>query len=154
MKMRLWCLLGVRHSLPGVLQQGSRKGRREEPSDGHLAPRLKNIGDLQTPITTKSPDAQGYFNQGRTLRVCLQTTRRLCGLSKKWRRLDPDCAMAYWESFWRSRRISMIQPSCPTVNSRASMRWAESSKRRAQASPREQALIRCAGGPVLQCERE
>ena len=65
----------------------------EKTTDGHLAPRLKNIGNLQSPITTKSPEAQAYFNQGLTLVYAFNHAEALRSF-KEAARLDPDCPMA------------------------------------------------------------
>ena len=67
----------------------------EKTTDGHLAPRLKNIGNLPAPITTKSPEAQAYFNQALTLVYAFNHAEALRSF-KEAARLDPNCPMAYW----------------------------------------------------------
>jgi len=93
------CIYGT---LLTLLLVSSCAKKAEEPAradsktnDGHLAPKLKNIGDLKAPITTKSADAQEYFNQGLTLVYGFNHAEALRSF-KEVARLDPECAMAYW----------------------------------------------------------
>jgi peroxiredoxin/tetratricopeptide (TPR) repeat protein len=56
---------------------------------------IRGIGDTPFPITTKSPEAQKWFNQGNALlhSFWFEEAER----SFRWcLKLDPDCAMAYW----------------------------------------------------------
>jgi len=56
---------------------------------------IKGIGDTPFPITTKSPEAQVWFNQGNALlhSFWFEEAER----SFRWcLKLDKDCAMAYW----------------------------------------------------------
>ena len=109
-------------------------------SDGRLAPRLKNIGDLQAPISTKSKDAQAYFNQGLTLVYGFNHAEALRSF-KEVARLDPDCAMAYWgQALALAPNIN--DPAIgPDREQQGFDAMTESTKRKAQSSPREQALI-------------
>jgi tetratricopeptide (TPR) repeat protein len=62
---------------------------------GQLAPRLQNLGDHKFPVTTSSPRAQLFINQGMMLTYGFnhaEATRSF----REAARLDPDCAMAYW----------------------------------------------------------
>jgi tetratricopeptide (TPR) repeat protein len=59
------------------------------------APLFDGMGDHHHPITTKSPDAQKYFDQGLTIDFAFnhaESTRSF----RAAQRLDPDCAMCYW----------------------------------------------------------
>ncbi len=59
------------------------------------APLLKGIGNLQYPVTTGSPLAQQYFNQGLSLMYGFNHGEA----ARSFRtaiRLDSTCAMAYW----------------------------------------------------------
>ncbi|GAA0880371.1 hypothetical protein GCM10009119_33410 [Algoriphagus jejuensis] len=59
------------------------------------APLLKNIGEYQVNVTTKSPDAQTFFNQG----VIMANNFNHAEAERSFReavRLDPDFAMGYW----------------------------------------------------------
>jgi len=74
----------------------------EKPADyakpapsGAVAPRLKNVGVHKFPVTTKSPRAQLFINQGLNLIYGfnhLEAGRAFAEAA----RLDPNCAMAYW----------------------------------------------------------
>lgn len=117
--------------------------RAAEPSPGHSAngeafdegPRqaavlIEGCGKVNFPVTTKSVEAQKFFNQG---------VGQIHGFwyfeaERSFRQvamLDPDCAMAYW--------------GCAMANvnneKRASGFIAEATKRKAKASKREQAWI-------------
>jgi hypothetical protein len=63
--------------------------------DGRLAPRLKNLGNLQMPVTAASGDAQAFFDQGLTLVYAFNHAEALRSFQEA-ARLDPECAMAYW----------------------------------------------------------
>ncbi|MBS0210390.1 MAG: redoxin domain-containing protein [Planctomycetes bacterium] len=93
----------------------------------HLIP---GCGNVSIQVTTKSPEAQQFFNQGlgqlhgfwyfeaeRSFRQAAQ--------------LDPDCAMAYW-----GMALANINNA-----KRARQFIEQATKRRAKASPREQAWI-------------
>jgi tetratricopeptide (TPR) repeat protein len=116
----------------------------EKTSDGRLAPRLKNLGDLNAPITTKSPEAQGYFNQGLTLVYAFNHAEALRSF-KEAARLDPDCAMAYWGQALALAPNTNDPAIGPDREQQGFDAMAESTKRRSQASPREQALIDALG---------
>jgi hypothetical protein len=58
-------------------------------------PLFKDLGTLRHPITTTSPQAQQYFDQGLRLIYAFnhdEATRSF----RQAARLDPSCAMAYW----------------------------------------------------------
>lgn len=59
------------------------------------APLLKNIGEYQVEITTTSPHAQTFFNQG----IIMANNFNHAEAERSFReavRLDPDFAMGYW----------------------------------------------------------
>jgi tetratricopeptide (TPR) repeat protein len=59
------------------------------------APLLKNIGEYQVQVTTKSPYAQTFFNQG----IIMANNFNHAEAERSFReavRLDPDFAMGYW----------------------------------------------------------
>jgi tetratricopeptide (TPR) repeat protein len=111
---------------------------------------LKNIGDLHHTVSTKSADAQKYFNQGLTLVYGFNHSEAIRSF-KEAARLDPDLAMAYW-----GQALALA----PNINDSAigadreeqgHAAMAEALKRRSNASQAEQALIdalaaRFAGG--------
>ena len=62
---------------------------------GAMAPHLQNLGDHVFPVTTKSPQAQLFINQGVNLAYGFNHAE--AGRSfREAARLDPECAMAYW----------------------------------------------------------
>jgi tetratricopeptide (TPR) repeat protein len=56
---------------------------------------LEGIGTAHLEITTKSPQAQQYFDQGLRLTYAFNHQEALRSF-KEAARLDPECAMAYW----------------------------------------------------------
>ena len=112
----------------------------EKTTDGHLAPRLKNLGNLNAPITTKSQEAQAYFNQGLTLVYAFNHAEALRSF-KEAARLDPDCSMAYWgQALALAPNIN--DPAIgPDREQQGYDAMSESVKRQSQASARERALI-------------
>lgn len=108
--------------------------------DGRLSPLLSNLGNLNAPVTTNSPDAQKYFNQGLTLVYAFNHAEALRSFQEA-ARADPACAMAYWgQALALAPNIndSAIGPDREEQGARA---IAESVKRKANATPREAALI-------------
>ena len=89
----LCALLALAAGAAGQHPQPARQGERTH--DGRLAPALKNLGNLHYPVTTKSKDAQRFFNQGLTLVYAFNHAEALRSF-REAARLDPDCAMAYW----------------------------------------------------------
>ncbi|HZL84227.1 MAG TPA: hypothetical protein VFD07_02490 [Candidatus Krumholzibacteria bacterium] len=70
---------------------------REDPRQAKtaIAPVLEGIGTHHHPITTKSKEAQKFFDQGLKLTFGFNHQEALRAF-KEAARLDPDCAMAYW----------------------------------------------------------
>ncbi|MBI4751298.1 MAG: hypothetical protein HY774_22690 [Acidobacteria bacterium] len=56
---------------------------------------MTGIGKAALTITTKSPRAQRYFNQGLALLHCFWGNEAMRSFQEAIR-LDPNCAMAYW----------------------------------------------------------
>ena len=57
--------------------------------------KLSGIGEAHIPITTKSPEAQQWFDQGLALLHCFWDYEALRAFEEATR-LDPDCAMCHW----------------------------------------------------------
>lgn len=53
------------------------------------------IGGFRRPVTTKSPEAQRYFDQGLALVYSFDHDNAIRSFQEA-ARLDPDCAMAWW----------------------------------------------------------
>ena len=63
--------------------------------DGRLAPVLKNFGNYHRRVSTRSDDAQKFFDQGLILVYGFNHAEALRSF-KEVVRLDPDCAMGHW----------------------------------------------------------
>ena len=63
--------------------------------EGRNAPWLKNLGKFERKISTTSPEAQHFFNQGLTLYYGFNHEEAVRSF-KEAARLDPQCAMAFW----------------------------------------------------------
>jgi tetratricopeptide (TPR) repeat protein len=59
------------------------------------APLFEGMGDFQRPITTASPNAQKYFNQGMVLGFGFNHAESIRSF-RAAQKLDPACAMCYW----------------------------------------------------------
>ena len=59
------------------------------------APLYDNLGNYQFPITTSSPDAQKYFNQGFALSYAFNHAEAIRAFTQAVA-LDPSCAMCQW----------------------------------------------------------
>jgi len=59
------------------------------------APLFEGLGKHQHPVTTKSKQAQRYFDQGLTLCFAFNHTEAIRSFRAALKS-DPDCAMAYW----------------------------------------------------------
>src|SRR5215216_3357768 len=59
------------------------------------APLYDNLGNLHHEITTSSPEAQRYFDQGLTLSYAFNHAEAIRSF-RQAAALDADCAMCYW----------------------------------------------------------
>jgi len=57
--------------------------------------KIEGIGQAHIPITTKSPQAQDWFDQGLALLHCFWHYESERAFEEAIR-LDPDCAMCHW----------------------------------------------------------
>lgn len=103
-------------------------------------PFYEGLGDFGRAVTTNSPEAQRYFNQGLCFLYAFNHDEAIRSFAEA-SRLDPECAMAWWG-------IAVAQG--PHINNpvvppdRASAAWKALQKARAAAaksSPSEQGLI-------------
>ncbi len=60
-----------------------------------IAPKFEGLGDLHFEVTTTSPTAQEYFDQGLRLVYAFNHGEAYRSFQEA-SRLDPQCAMAYW----------------------------------------------------------
>jgi tetratricopeptide (TPR) repeat protein len=112
------------------------------PAAGDTAPPplYKNLGTLHVPITTASPQAQAYFDQGLRLTFAFNHAEAVRAF-RAAARIDPDCAMCHWgEALALGPNINA--PMFPEALAPA---WAAAQKAlqlAGRAKPHEQALIR------------
>jgi tetratricopeptide (TPR) repeat protein len=66
-----------------------------KPADQSGTPLFDNLGTLQHPISTSSPKAQQYFDQGLRLVFAFNHEEAVNSFEQA-AKLDPDAAMAYW----------------------------------------------------------
>jgi tetratricopeptide (TPR) repeat protein len=64
-------------------------------TDEPIAPRLSGLGELHYEVTTASPDAQAFFDQGLRLTYGFNHMEAIRAFQEA-SRLDPSFAMAYW----------------------------------------------------------
>ena len=69
--------------------------KSDKPADPPQAQLFENMGNRGRKITTGSPEAQVYFNQGLTWMSAFNHDEAIRSF-KKAAELDPDCAMAWW----------------------------------------------------------
>jgi tetratricopeptide (TPR) repeat protein len=114
------------------------EARRVGP-DGQLAPRLQNLGAHTFPVTTKSPEAQRFINQGLNLSYGFNHAEAGRAF-REAARLDPDCAMAYWgQALVLGPNINATMD--PADEPRARELVERAIARKDQASERERAYI-------------
>ncbi|GMU08624.1 tetratricopeptide repeat protein [Corallococcus caeni] len=108
-----------------------------------------DLGNFQRKVTTRSPEAQAFFDQGMRLTYAFNHDEAARSFARA-AQLDPSCAMC----FWGTALVLGPNYNVPMLPDRAATAW--SALQRAQAlapsaSPVEQALIgalsRRYGGP-------
>lgn len=105
-------------------------------------PQFDRLGGHMWPVTTKSPEAQRYFNQGMRWMYSFNHDEAIRAFEYAGR-LDPDCAMAWWGvALCRGPHIN--NPVMDEMSSRSA--WTALSKAQAcaksgNADPLEFALI-------------
>ncbi len=90
---RLLCGLGAILLLSACASPGER--RSVEPAHDNAPPLFNNLGTLHHPISTSSPKAQQYFDQGLRLVFAFNHEEAINSF-KEAARLDPKAAMPYW----------------------------------------------------------
>src|SRR5215831_12564419 len=89
-KMYLLCVFLCNLAVPAVADH------QHAPAPAVTPPPLfDNLGTLHHPITTASPQAQRYFDQGLRLIYAFNHDEANRAFTEA-ARLDPNCAMAYW----------------------------------------------------------
>jgi tetratricopeptide (TPR) repeat protein len=103
-------------------------------------PRLyKDLGALQFRVSTKSPQAQAFFNQGVILAFGFNHAEAQRAF-REAQRLDPRCAMCFWgEGLILGPNINV--PMMPEANAPALAATRQAAALAATATPKEKALI-------------
>lgn len=103
-------------------------------------PMFKGLGDRGLPVTTSSPRAQKYFDQGLSFLYGFNHEEAIRSF-RAAAEIDPDCAMAWW-GIAIANGPHINNPVVPTE--RAEAAWAalqEANARIEKANPVERALI-------------
>ncbi len=90
-------MLGASPTVAQHHNQHDERALAEDPrlAPGQLSPVLEGLGENHFKVTTNSPRAQMFFDQGLKLTYGFNHQEALRSF-KEAARLDPDCAMAYW----------------------------------------------------------
>jgi len=97
------------------------------------------LGKVHFPITTSSPEAQRYFDQGMGFAYGFNHAAAIASF-REAQRLDPGCAMCFWgESLAYGPNINA--PLTPDANELALKSIAEAQQRSASVALPERALI-------------
>ena len=103
---------GIIHVDPVVSGEKTPQNDVQSPAvPGQIAPRLQELGDHKFPVTTSSPRAQLFINQGMMLAYGFNHAEAARSF-REAARLDPKCAMAYWGmALVMGPNINMPMPS-------------------------------------------
>ena len=102
-------------------------------------PLLDGLGDLHHPVTTKSKQAQRYFDQGMSLLFGFNHKEAIRSF-RSAAQLDPDCAMAYWGAAYAfGPHVNKPMDTNDTVEAWAALQLAVAAK--SKGSTKEQAYI-------------
>ena len=111
-----------------------------KPASDGTPPLYKDLGTLHVPISTASPRAQAYFDQGMRLTFGFNHAEAARAF-RAAQQLDPHCAMCYWgEALVLGPNINA--PMFPQAAVPAAAAAASAITLSARATPAEQALIR------------
>ena len=97
------------------------------------------LGPFSWPISSKSPEAQAYFDQGAQVRYSLGKVDAVRSFREAWRR-DPTCAICHWGEAWAWGQ-NLNAPVRPAEMPYAYAAIQQAVKLKANASAREAALI-------------
>ena len=112
--------------------------RQTEPA-APKTPLYDNLGKLHHEVTTSSPDAQRYFDQGLTLSYAFNHAEAIRSF-KQALAIDPDCSMCYWGvAFALGPNINA--PITPEAAKEAFDAIGQAKQRAGKATAMEQAYI-------------
>ena len=96
----LACLAAALLARPAAAQHGEAAGHQAPPpSSAPVRLYAEALGTFAWPVTTASPQAQAYFNQGVRLMYAFARDEARRSFAEA-RRLDPSCAMCWWGEAW------------------------------------------------------
>ena len=122
-------------------QQASATNGAAQPAGASQARLYEGFGNYKRPVTTSSPEAQAWFDQGIQLLYGFNHDEAIRSFQKA-ADIDPDCPMAWWGVAY-ANGLHINNPVMGEAKSRAAYAAAqEAMKRIDKASPVEQALIR------------
>jgi tetratricopeptide (TPR) repeat protein len=143
MTKQLRFLLGCAAAALSVTACSKPASSSNQSAPGAKAPLYDNLGNFHYPITTTSPDAQKYFDQGMTLSYAFNHAEAIRSF-RQAAALDPKCAMCYWGiAFAYGPNIN-----APITEDAAKEAWQAIEKARAvsaAASEKERAFIDALG---------
>jgi tetratricopeptide (TPR) repeat protein len=123
---------------PESAHQGHGEHAHPAPADG-VMPILSGLGDWHHAITTRSPEAQRYFDQGLRLTYAFNHDEAVRSFERAVQ-LDPDCAMCHWGvAYALGPNINL--PMDAGTEPRALAASREAVRRQAAATAGERALI-------------
>lgn len=103
-------------------------------------PILEGYGNVGFAITTSSPDAQAYFDNGMTLALAFENRKAVAAM-KEAVRLDPDCAMCLWgQAYAGGPNVNFTLDEGETREAAALVARAEELAA-SKGTPKERALI-------------
>src|SRR3954469_9611070 len=73
----------------------SKPATPSQPAAGAKAPLHDDLGNFHYAVTTTSPEAQKYFDQGMTLSYAFNHAESIRSF-RQAAAIDPKCAMCYW----------------------------------------------------------
>lgn len=131
----LLAMLAQAETAPFKPTQQARQAEQASPP-----PLYKDLGQLQMPVTTRSPRAQAYFNQGLRLLFAFNHAEAARAF-RAAQQADPQCAMCHWgEALVLGPNINA--PMFPEAVAPAAAAAARAQAAAGPASPVEQALVR------------
>ena len=117
----------------------SRQPETASATSTSKAPLYDNLGNLTHPITTSSPEAQRYFDQGLRLSYAFNHAEAIRAF-RQAAAIDTDCAMCYWGVAY-ALGPNINAPISPEAAKEAFAAIEEARARAAKASAKEQAFI-------------
>jgi tetratricopeptide (TPR) repeat protein len=116
---------------------------KKEERDARPVALVEGIGEVRFPVTTRSPEAQRYFNQGMARWFGFNFPEAERSFREAARR-DPNCAMAYW-GIALSLGMTYNFDNDPARLPEAVEAVRKAAALAEKATPKEQALIRALG---------